>query len=199
MAFYITLGNDGGIWIGKPNTTTGSGVLRKEASGVVEVLYQAACDNEDTSGAFNVIVVGQSGSILRSQRNGDDPGTWTKVHQASYGLEGIAYGGGKWIAVGKNNLVVTSTNGTTWTESRGAYSGAQWNWLAYGNSKFVAVGSATVGGQSVGAVMYSDDGGLKWIKGNAGTSSHLQSVAYSPTLNVFVAVGNNGAIVTVKG
>lgn len=198
MSFYITLGNDGGIWIGKPNTITGDGPLSKESSGVVEVLYQAACDNEDTSGSFNVVVVGQGGSILRSQRTGSSSGTWTKVHQASSGLEGIVYGGSKWVAVGKNNLVVTSTNGTTWTESKGAQSGAQWNWMAYGNGKYVAVGSATIGGQSVGVVMYSTDG-VTWTKGNAGTSSHLQAVSYSPELNVFVAVGNNGAIVTVKG
>lgn len=199
MAFYITLGNDGGIWIGKPNTVTNTSPLVKENSGTTEGLYQAACDSTDTSGSFKVVVVGTSGGIYLSNRTGDGPGgTWTKVHQASSELEGVAYGNGRWVAVGRNNLVVTSTNGTTWTESKGAQATAMWNWLAYGAGKFVAVGGGTVNGQSVGAVMYSTDG-LTWTKGNAGTSSHLQSVAYSPTLNVFVAVGNNGAIVTVKG
>jgi hypothetical protein len=198
MTFYITLGNDGGIWTGKPNTTTNTSPLYKESSGVTEALYQAACDSVDTSGAFKVVVVGTAGSILLSNRNGNANGTWTKVKQASGGLEGVAYGGGKWVAVGSNNKVLTSADGSNWTETTGAYKGAQWNWITYGNGKFVAVGSADVAGKSIGAVMYSTDG-ITWTKGNSGTSNHLQSVAYSPTLNVFVAVGNNGSIVSVNG
>jgi hypothetical protein len=300
MALYLTLGQNGGIWNGKPNTVTNTNDLVKESSGVSEALYEAASNapipttdvtftassysgsgttgvfryvteqvgggsetvvsgtnqvatlagvgwfitgtgvtngritsktstlvSTSTAGStvtrtyavtfvvsagsfsssasyqfvptFKVVVVGTAGSILLSYRDGDATGTWTKVKQASSGLEGVAYGNGNWVAVGQNNLVLTSTDGNTWTESRGAFPGAQWNWIAYGNGKFVAVGSGTVNGASVGAVMFSTNGGASWTRGNSGTTNHLQSVAYSPTLNVFVAVGNNGAIVTVNG
>jgi hypothetical protein len=63
----------------------------------------------------------------------------------------------------------------------------------------VAVGQVTVNGQSKAAMMYSEDQGVTWIKGNPGTTKPLQSIAYSPQLNKFVAVGDNGVIVTVNG
>jgi len=301
MALYLTLGQNGGIWNGKPNTVTNTSALVKETSGVSEALYEAASNSPIpttdvtftatsysgsgttgvfryvtqqvgggvevvtsgekkvanlaqlgwfvtgtgvtkgritsqstaivntttvgstvtrtyevtlvvTSGSFSssssyqfiptfkVVVVGTAGSILLSYRDGDATSTWSKVHQATNGgLEGVAYGDGKWVAVGSNNKVLVSTNGSSWTQSTGSFPGAQWNWITYGNGTFVAVGSATVNGQSLGAVMYSSDGGATWTKGNSGTKSHLQSVAYSPNLNKFVAVGNDGAIVTVNG
>lgn len=197
---YVTLGNDGGIWIGKPNKTSSTtSTVYKEASGVVEPLFQAASNADGVSSTFKLVVVGYNGSILLSNRTNDEPGTWTKVKQASQSLSGVAYGGGKWVAVGNKNLVLTSNDGTTWTERQGAFPGADWTWIEYGNGTFVACGGATVAGQGVGAIMFSTDGGLTWTKGNSGTKSLLQSIAYSPTLNMFVAVGNNGSIVSVKG
>lgn len=198
MALYITLGNNGGIWTGKPNAVTGTGVLHKEASGVTEPLYQAATDSDGTQSTFKVVVVGTGGSILLSNRTDDQSGTWAKVHTASRGLCGVAYGNGIWVAVGFGNTVLTSTNGSTWTARTGAMAASDWLWIEYGNGQFVAVGGATVNGQAIGTIMYSTDG-ITWTKGNPGTSNTLQSVAYSPDLNIFVAVGNNGSIVTAKG
>jgi hypothetical protein len=196
---YVTLGNDGGIYIGKPNKTSSTtSTVYKEASGVVEPLFQAASDANGTTSTFKLVVVGYNGSILLSNRTNDNPSTWSKVHQASQSLSGVAYGGGLWVAVGNRNLVVTSTNGTTWTERQGAFSGADWTWIEYGNGQFVACGGATAAGRGVGTIMFSTNG-INWTRGNSGTTNLLQSIAYSPTLNMFVAVGNNGTIVSVKG
>lgn len=297
---YLTLGQNGGIWINKPNAVTGTGVLVKEASGTTEALYSAASDSPlpttavtftattvsasgttgvfryvtqqvgagsetvisgtnaiattaqkgwlvdgtgvssipvvsksnslvssvttgstvtrtyDTSvviqsGTFSVsssytfipttkiVVVGTGGSILLSNRNGTNPGTWQTVHSAGTPLFGIAYGNGSWVAVGQGNKVLTSTDGYTWTTRVGAQKSSDWQWITYGNGTFVAVGGAVVNGQEIGTVMFSTDGGVTWTRGNSGSKKSLSSIAYSPELNKFVAVGVGGAIVTVDG
>jgi hypothetical protein len=195
---YLTLGQSGGIYTGKPNSVTGSGTLHKESSGTSEALYQAASDASPTTSTYKVVVVGNAGSILLSNRNGLNTGTWTTVHTAPEALYGVAYGNGRWVAVGHNNRVVVSYDGTTWTESKGAQPGAGWNWITFGNGKFVAVGGQVINGVDTGVAMYSSDG-TTWTKAGTGAKYHLQSVAYSPELNVFVAVGTNGSLVSVNG
>lgn len=196
---YLTIGQNGGIWSGKPNAVTGTGTIYLETSGVTEPLYQAASNASTTTSTFKVVVVGQSGDILSSNRNGDSTSTWTKVHTASKPLQAVAYGNGIWVAGGNGNLVLHSANGTTWTEAQGAVkTSTTWAWAAYGNGKFVMVGTKTLQGNQVGAAQYSTDG-ITWTEASTGAQHPLQSVAYSPDLNVFVAVGNNGTIVSVNG
>jgi len=196
---YLTLGASGGIWTGKPNAQTGTGVLHKETSGTSESLYQSAASNVTTTSTFKAVVVGYGGSILLSNRVGNNTGTWATVHSATQPLLAVAYGNGHWVAAGNNNLVLTSSNGSTWTEKAGAVKGAQWTWAAYGNGTFVVVGGFINKGKDTGVVMFSTDNGATWTRGNAGGASHLQSVAYSPQLNVFVAVGTDGSLVSVNG
>jgi len=52
--------------------------------------------------------------------------------------EAIAYGNGKYVAVGMYRHIATSTDGTTWTMQ--TIGSNLWNGIAYGNGKFVAVG-----------------------------------------------------------
>lgn len=194
VKLYFTTGTNGGIWTGKPNKRTATGVLNREESGVTEALYGAAASDGDGTN-FQIVVVGIQGSILLSNRVGVSAGTWTKVHQAAGPLYAVAWGNDIWVAVGKDNLVYRSTDGSTWTQVKGAFPGATWNWVAYGGGQFIAVGGAIVNGQSVGAMMSSTNG-ISWSRLNSGTTSTLQGVAYSPTLNKWVAVGDNGTIVS---
>jgi hypothetical protein len=303
---YITLGTNGGIWTGKPNTVTNTGTLYKEVSGTTEVLYsstsngpgnltrnsytatnslgtagsnifqhrykysitngvttviegeagiftsvakgwlvsgtgisggvsmapitnKSVSESTSSSGAttyftkdisltvsstyasfsalgeynfypnYQVVVAGAGGSILLSNRYGLNTGTWSTVYSAGTPLYGSAYGNGRWVVVGEGNKVVTSSDGYTWTARSGSQRAANWNWVAYGNGTFVAVGGAIINGQEIGTVMFSTDNGATWTTGNSGTKNTLSSVAYSPELNKFVAVGANGAIVTVNG
>ena len=196
---YLTLGQNGGIWSGKPNAVTGTGTIYLETSGVTEPLYQAASNASLTTSTFKVVVVGQSGDILLSNRTGDAPSTWSTVHTASKPLQAVAYGNGMWVAGGNNNLVLHSSNGTSWTEAQGAVkTSTTWAWAAHGNGKFVMVGTKTLQGKPVGAAQYSTDG-INWTEATTGAQDPLQSIAYSPDLNVFVAVGDNGTIVSVDG
>jgi len=196
---YLTFGSKGSIWRRVPNNQSGVSQLQAESSGVTEELGTACSDVTSSATTFSVWVVGNGGSILKSSRTGNLASTWSKVHTAGSGLYGICYDGvGKWVAVGGNNLVVTSSDGTTWIDSSGAYPGATWNSIVYGNGQYVAVGSVQVMGNQQGAVMTSPDG-VTWTKGNAGVKDALLGVAYSPDVNVFVACGSNGALVSVDG
>jgi hypothetical protein len=205
---YLTTGYGGSIWNGRPNPADPPPQLYKEYSdpSSTEYLYQIAADNVVFNAEFTAIVVGDEGSIIGSNRNGAEIAQWDILHTASGPLYGIAYGNNTWIACGKNNLVVKNTGGTTWTEHQGAVPGAKWQWMTFGAGRFVAVGGVTLPdpnnpGQDIksGAIMYSDDDGATWIKGNSGTDKYLYSVTYSPELNIFVAVGEGGAIVSVNG
>ena len=55
----------------------------------------------------------------------------------------IAYGNGKYVAVGASGYVTTSTDGKTWTTpTKIAEFSYTWNDIAYGNGKFVVVGGS---------------------------------------------------------
>jgi hypothetical protein len=80
--------------------------------------------------------------------------TWTAVSGPLPGeiLRGVAWGGGKFVAVGGNNTMVSSTDGETWASVifTGHLSDIAWGGTS-GSEKFVAVGSG-------GTIVYSSDG-----------------------------------------
>lgn len=213
VSSYGTASLGGAIFSGKPDPDLPAPQLYREyrSSDVNEVMYQFASDSQSYNPAFTVLAVTSSsttdkGRILLSSRYGNEVSTWAEAYVASQRLQGCAFGNNTWIAVGRNNLVVRTTDGVNWTELSGAVPGARWKWLTFGGGRFVAVGFNTVPDPEnpavdiqVGAVMYSDDDGLTWTSVNSGTKNQLSSVAYSPELNVFVAVGDNGTVVSVKG
>ena len=61
----------------------------------------------------------------------------------------IAYGNGKYVAVGYNGYVTTSTDGKTWTTPKQVGTG-YWNTIAYGNGKFVMIGGYSVSSSADG-------------------------------------------------
>lgn len=141
------------------------------------------------------------GGILRSGRSGVATGTWTSVYTSTtQRLNGSAYGNGVFVVCGDNNVTLRSTDdGASWTQHAGAVAGATWWYMAYGNGKFLCAGWKTVNGARVGCVQYSTDDGLTWTQGSAGGAKALYGCAYSPDLNVFVAVGLEGSIISVDG
>ena len=207
----------GAIFNGKPDPSRPAPQLYREyrSTDVNEVFYQADSNSEPYYPDFQVGVVTSKttgGQILASTRYGDSFQTWSSVHTSSVGLQGLAWvpGTATWVAVGENNTVVRSTNGIAgpWSESKGAIAGATWKWITYGKGRLVSCGHATMPDPvdpvhttlDQGAIMYSDDDGATWAKANAGTGKNqLHAIAYSPELNVFVAVGDGGSIVSVNG
>lgn len=146
------------------------------------------------------------GIVMASIRNENEISTWTHQYTAMNPINGICYGDGNWVGVGPNNSVITSTDTHDWVERTGAVPNATWTWviaapepgIPHAKWRFVAVGYTKIpdprgvgyGVIESGVIQYSDDGGVTWGKGANGANAKLQSIAYSPELNIYVAVGN---------
>jgi len=76
---------------------------------------------------------------------------------------GIAYGNGKYVAVGDSGYTAYSTDGVNWTQKQ-IVNFTSLNKIAFGNGKFVAVGKGTEIGSTntyYGNIIYSSDG-INW-------------------------------------
>jgi hypothetical protein len=103
-------------------------------------------------------------------------------------INSIAFGGGKFVAVGNDGKIAYSTdNGTTWTRvvnspfdisSISDTNYYQIRSIAYGNGRFVAVGSRSSGNYP-GKIAFSTDG-ITWMQApfQTGGTSTFNSVAY---------------------
>ena len=138
----------------------------------------------------------------------DDGETWTDVSDSKFGVSAIyaiAYGNGMFVAGGDTGTMATSTDGATWTAVTYT-SSTFWRYfdtssstgktasiyaIAYGNGKFVAVGS---GGQ----MAYSTDGAtwtaITGMNSPFGTDISIYGIAYGG--GTFVAVGTSGKMAT---
>jgi hypothetical protein len=174
---------------GTPNPKT----WRRELDSSTGIFHQMASDLADNAfGSYRICIGDSLGKIWYSDRTDADQSTWNSVSVGSSSVWGMGYGNGTWVAAGYNNKIWTSTDGATWTLNQTAWPGTNWRNVSYGNGKFVVVGTD-------GHVVFSTDDGATWTRAVSGTKEQLNAIAYSPTLNKFVAVGNKRAIVTVNG
>jgi len=91
-------------------------------------------------------------------------------------LNSVAYGNGRFVAVGNTATVIHSTDGRTWTPAATAFSGDQNN-VVFTNGYFVASGAS-------GSVRYSADG-ITWTAANVPTGSPA-------AINAHVRIANFG-------
>ena len=101
-------------------------------------------------------------------------------------LSDVAYGGGKYVAVGGAGKIIVSSDAISWSDATTVPIQAFLQSVAYGGGKFVAVGVS-------GTIMHSADG-LVWTAASAGTSTFLNRVTYANGL--FVIIGQGGTIIT---
>jgi hypothetical protein len=117
---------------------------------------------------------------------------WTVRTAPANTWNAVAYGNGKFVAVGSgsSDYVMTSPDGITWT-ARTAPAG-DWRSIAFGNGKFVAVG--------VDNVVISSTDGITWTTGTAIEYTNWTSVTYGDGLFVAVSDGGfSGAMVSLDG
>ncbi|MGO0063380.1 tandem-95 repeat protein [Brevibacillus fluminis] len=138
----------------------------------------------------NWILVG-SGKIFQSPSGtaASDTG-WTalKTDFAS-NLWGIAYGGGKYVTVGSDGVILTSSDKVSWTTQN--LSGESGKFLAavtYANGQFVTV--------STSGNIYASTDGQSWSKVYSG-SSPINGVTFGN--GKFVAVGSGKAYTSTDG
>src|SRR5690606_27716092 len=107
------------------------------------------------------------GTILVST---DDGATWTPANSTTTNtLFGVAWLGTRYVAVGGSGTVLTSPNGTTWTQVAEGLVTAGLNAAAISNTgRIVVVGNS-------GAALTSDDG-VTWTPAASGVS--LYSIAW---------------------
>jgi Pectate lyase superfamily protein/Major tropism determinant N-terminal domain len=167
----------------------------------------------------NYVAVSNTGSIAYSS----DGNVWHVVPSvSSYALLSIDFNGSRLVAVGNNGTIVTSTNATTWTTetSPTAYNlrTVRYNndqWIAAGDNSIVIIsldGQAWTFGYTDTFRAAANDG-TQWVfVGDGGTifttnnttlqqqtsptTNNLYDITYSSTLNLFVAVGANGTIIS---
>ena len=150
------------------------------------------------NGTDQWVAVGSGGTLAYSA-NGEN---WFSVNLSSTGSPGIfvnnginqsinavAYGNGKWIAVGGWGKAATSTNGTTWTAIENNPFGTQNVYsVAYANNRWIA------GGMN-GVMRTSTDDGVTWtnVTHPFGYNS-INSIAYGN--NRWIAAGAAGKMAT---
>jgi hypothetical protein len=136
------------------------------------------------------VAVAYDGVVTSSIITSQNGVSWTKQASGINGrLEGVAYGNGKFVAVG-GDIILVSADGITWTQVIDYTSkfGFLYN-VTYGNGKFVAVGS----GSSNGIIVTSPDG-INWTKQQSGTTWALNGVTYGN--GQYVVVGTRGITLT---
>lgn len=124
-------------------------------------------------------------------------GSWTLRATTAKALTGIAYSPtldlfACCVNLGIGAQIITSPDGFTWTTRTTPAQEITFLDIVWGDERFVAVGAVnnTTGG--VGLTMSSTDG-LTWAIFNAPNDSQWSSVAYSATLDRYVAVAQAGA------
>jgi len=101
--------------------------------------------------------------------NADGSGQTTNTFGIAGGAAsaGLAYGGGKWLAVHGDGDIAYSSDGVNWTEVTNALPTASWTHVAYGNNRWVAIGDVLGSAMAV----YSFDG-LTWYNNDR----HLDTI-----------------------
>ena len=143
----------------------------------------------------------RSPGFLRAQTAGDVE-TWNAIDDMKVGasypnyLWAIAYGAGKFVAMGDDGKGAYSADGITWTAipNTGFPAGYSIRSITYGAGKFVALGESGKGA-------YSADG-ITWIpisnmQFNSYWGDRINAVAYAN--GKFVAVGDNSVAYSVDG
>jgi hypothetical protein len=154
---------------------------------------------DDTSGVH--VVCGQGAgttdtAALLKSTNGYD---WRQGQLSGGGVippdsfSQVTYGNGVWVAIDVIGKIYSSTDAFNWTLRFTDTSARFFEKVVYKNGTFVAVGDTNTGVNGIIAV--STDG-TTWSLATNANGTNIIGVDYSPTLNLWLAVGSTGGIWT---
>ena len=124
---------------------------------------------------------------------GEPLDTWhvrtTPLSPTALNLEGVAFGNGRWVIVGDDGLILSSTDGSQWTQEANP-APASLDDVVFGNGTFVALGS------NLNNLLTSPDG-QHWTKQSPGISGAFEVIFdgtrfLSVLAGGFVKVSTNG-------
>jgi len=131
------------------------------------------------------VAVGAAGKI--SSSTDGSAVTWTlRTSPVATELYGVAYGNGRFVAVGSNGAFLYSTDGTTWYQAVDVTSNGTSYVVSFSNGVFVAVGAS-------GKIATSPDG-ITWTLQTSGWPSNFYGVACNGAQ--FVVSGAYGTVHT---
>ncbi len=191
---FLTVGSNGTI-LTSPDGVTWT----HRSSGTVNFLYDIAT----AATGSQAVAVGLDGTILTSP----DLVTWTTASSVIIpNINGSAWSGVRFAAVGDKGLIISSLNGSIWslestvttTINLNAVASSVSGTQAHGIPEFVAVGdSGTILTSPSGT---SGPGAISWTRQPSKTAYNLNGVAYGilsiGSGTVFVAVGDSGTILS---
>ena len=164
------------------------------AANLVGTYFVATGNGGATTGtatpvANHLVAISSSTTVNAYSTNGGV--TWTAGGSLPGGISGtavsVAYGDGRWVALGSGGASAYSTNGGVSWVAGGAVGSGTYTSIAYGQGVFVAI---TTGATTT---RISTDGGVTWTAGGAlPASSTWISIAYGA--NKFVAVSSSGTV-----
>lgn len=142
-----------------------------------------------TSLAYNgegtYVAVGYSGAIATNSST-DFSAAWiSRTSGTTQDLYGVSFVGGRFVAVGKAGILLTSPDGVTWTQQDSGTVNSLYQVAHNNTDTFVGVGDT-------GTIITSPDG-INWALQTPLVTDNLNGVAYG-VKSEFVVVGDNGTI-----
>ena len=136
-----------------------------------------------------------------------DPNDWTQRYNFTNGLTNVFYGVGHvstagftgFVAVGAGQSVVNSITIANNAIIFSSGDGINWNPLTFSNSpalNTVASNTQTIVIAGDNGIVYTSFNTLTWFIQNSGTSKNINNIIWDNINEIFVAVGDNGLILT---
>ena len=145
-----------------------------------------------------ILAVAANTTVLHNAANSNDGATWVSATApssaaANFSYNDAAYGASRYVFVGSNGTIYSSSDGTTWSTQ--AFSGVTWNSVIFENSLFVAVGNVAT---ALGCATSLD--GVTWTaRTMPSTGTNWNSVAYGNGLYLAVASSSSTSATSPDG
>lgn len=149
------------------------------------MLWTYLCSSRTITGKFKwqeFVTVGDKGYICTKIKN------VYKVQQVgTNNWNAVAYGNGKYVAVGEKGYVTMSSDGVNWSTPKQVGS-SDWNAIVYGNGKFVSVGTRGTAAYSTNGVDWTTFN-LSKAAGSTGSGTETEWNGITFNNGKFIAVG----------